>query len=216
MRGASLAPTDRSCMAPLMPVATRAISFIARRANSSTSCVSRSANSVRMKPAHSQHASRCRSRRSPTARTFASWRPGAAEPGDIVDEAGRVLGPHGGVIHFTVGQRKGIGVAGEEPLYVLRLEPATRRVVVGPRASLGATRVPFDRVNWLAAPPDAAGVRVAVKLRSAQPPVPAMLRLDGDHGTAVLDEPVFGVAPGQACVAYDGDRVLGGGWIARA
>ncbi|MGH6983763.1 MAG: tRNA 2-thiouridine(34) synthase MnmA [Stellaceae bacterium] len=143
-------------------------------------------------------------------------RPGAAEPGDIVDETGHVLGRHDGVIHFTVGQRKGIGIAGEEPLYVLRLEPATRRVVVGPRASLGAIHVPFDRVNWLAAPPDAAGVRVAVKLRSAQPPVPAMLRLDGDRGTAMLDEPAFGVAPGQACVAYDGDRVLGGGWIARA
>ncbi|HEV2161726.1 MAG TPA: tRNA 2-thiouridine(34) synthase MnmA [Stellaceae bacterium] len=143
-------------------------------------------------------------------------RPGAAEPGDIVDETGRLLGRHDGVIHFTVGQRKGIGIAGEEPLYVLRLEPATRRVVVGPRASLGATHVPFDRVNWLAAPPAAAGVRVAVKLRSAQPPVPAMLRLDGDRGTAILDEPAFGVAPGQACVAYDGGRVLGGGWIARA
>jgi len=143
-------------------------------------------------------------------------RPGAAEPGDIVDETGRMLGHHDGVIHFTVGQRKGIGIAGEEPLYVLRLEPATRRVVVGPHARLGATHVPFNRVNWLATPPAAAGVRVAVKLRSAQPPVPAMLRLDGDRGTAMLDEPAFGVAPGQACVAYDGARVLGGGWIARA
>ncbi|MGB8181353.1 MAG: tRNA 2-thiouridine(34) synthase MnmA [Stellaceae bacterium] len=142
-------------------------------------------------------------------------RPGAAEPGDIVDEADRVLGRHDGVVHFTVGQRKGIGVAGAEPLYVLRLEPATRRVVVGPRASLGATRVPFDRANWLAAQPDAAGIRVAVKLRSAQPPVSATLQLEGDRGTAILDEPAFGVAPGQACVAYDGDRVLGGGWIAR-
>lgn len=143
-------------------------------------------------------------------------RPGVAEPGDIVDEAGHVLGRHDGVIHFTVGQRKGIGVAGEEPLYVLRLEPATRRIVVGPRASLGATRVTIDRINWLAQHPDEAGIRVAVKLRSAQPPAPAMLWLDGDRGMATLDEPAFGVAPGQACVAYDGDRVLGGGWIARA
>ncbi|MGH7057993.1 MAG: aminomethyltransferase beta-barrel domain-containing protein, partial [Acetobacteraceae bacterium] len=128
----------------------------------------------------------------------------------------RVLGRHDGVIHFTVGQRKGIGIAGEEPLYVLRLEPASRRVVVGPRARLGAMHVPFDRINWLAAPPDAAGIRAAVKLRSAQPPMAARLRLEGDHGTAVLDEPAFGVAPGQACVVYDGERVLGGGWIARA
>ncbi|MGH6969735.1 MAG: aminomethyltransferase beta-barrel domain-containing protein, partial [Stellaceae bacterium] len=150
------------------------------------------------------------------AEVIEKLRPGAAEPGEIVDEAGRVLGRHDGVIHFTVGQRKGIGVAGEEPLYVLRLEPASRRVVVGPRASLGATRVPFDRINWLAAPLDAAGIRAAVKLRSAQPPMAARLRLEGDCGTAVLDEPAFGVAPGQACVVYDGDRVLGGGWIARA
>ncbi|MBU6508053.1 MAG: tRNA 2-thiouridine(34) synthase MnmA, partial [Alphaproteobacteria bacterium] len=82
-------------------------------------------------------------------------------------------------------------------------------------ASLGVTRVPFDRVNWLAAQPDAAGIRVAVKLRSAQPPVLATLQLEGDRGAAMLDEPAFGVAPGQACVAYDGARVLGGGWIAR-
>ncbi len=143
-------------------------------------------------------------------------RPGAAEPGDIVDEAGRVLGRHDGVIRFTVGQRKGLGVAGGEPVYVLRLEPATRRVVVGPRASLGATRVVFDRVNWLAPRPDDGGIRVAVKLRSAQPPAAATLRLDGDRGLALLDEPAFGIAPGQACVAYDGDRLLGGGRIARA
>jgi len=143
-------------------------------------------------------------------------RPGAAEPGDIVDEAGRVLGRHDGVIHFTVGQRKGLGVAGGEPLYVLRLDPADRRVVVGPRESLAAREVVFDRVNWLGPSRVAWPIRAAVKLRSAQPPMSATLSLDGERGAAVLDEPAFGVAPGQACVAYDGDRVLGGGWIARA
>ena len=143
-------------------------------------------------------------------------RPGAAEPGDIVNESGHVLGRHDGVIHFTVGQRKGLGIAGGEPLYVLRLEPANRRVVAGPRESLGTTRVPFHRINWLGPRPGRSGMRVAVKLRSAQPPLNATVSLDGERGAAVLDEPAFGVAPGQACVAYDGDRVLGGGWIARA
>jgi tRNA-specific 2-thiouridylase len=145
-------------------------------------------------------------------------KPGAAEPGEVVDLAGRVLGRHHGVIHFTVGQRKGLGIAGDEPLYVLRLEPAERRVVVGPRAALGQRRVRLGGVNWLAAAmPGADGLRVAVKLRSAQPPLPARLFLDGaGGGEALLDEPALGVAPGQACVCYDGSRVLGGGWIRRS
>ena len=145
-------------------------------------------------------------------------KPGAAEPGEVVDPAGRVLGRHDGVIHFTVGQRKGIGIAGEEPLYVLRLEPERRRVVVGPRAALGQRRVPLGGVNWLgSAVPGADGLRVAVKLRSAQPPLPATLFLDGaGGGEAVLEAPALGVAPGQACVCYDGSQVLGGGWIRRS
>src|SRR6185312_7307136 len=144
-------------------------------------------------------------------------RPGAAEPGEIVDERGSVLGEHQGVIHFTVGQRKGLGVASGEPLYVLRLEPERRRVVVGPRAALGKRRVRLREVNWLGSAPGAEGIEVAVKLRSAQSPVAARLRLDGKgDGEAVLAEPAFGVAVGQACVAYDGTRLLGGGWIAGA
>jgi tRNA-uridine 2-sulfurtransferase len=144
-------------------------------------------------------------------------RPGAAEPGEIVDEAGNSLGQHRGVIHFTVGQRKGLGVAGGEPLYVLRLEPEARRVVVGPRAALGRRRVTLRDVNWLARDPGTAGIEVRVKLRSAQPPVPARLVLDGvGGGEALLAEPAFGVAAGQACVAYAGTRLLGGGWIRAA
>jgi tRNA-uridine 2-sulfurtransferase len=143
-------------------------------------------------------------------------RPGAAEPGEVVDEAGRVLGSHSGVIHFTVGQRKGLGIGGGEALHVLRLEPEARRVVVGPRAALARRHVTVTGVNWLGPAPDRAGVEVAVKLRSAQPPLPARLRLDGAGGGEVeLAEPAFGVAPGQACVVYDGTRLLGGGWIAR-
>jgi tRNA-specific 2-thiouridylase len=142
-------------------------------------------------------------------------RPEAAEPGDIVDLGGTVLGRHRGIVHFTVGQRKGLGVAGAEPLFVVRLEPATRRVVVGPRAALGARRVALSEVNWLGPDQPQAGLRCAVKLRSAQAPVAATLALDGDSGEAALDEAAFGVAPGQACVFYDGERVLGGGWIRR-
>ena len=141
-------------------------------------------------------------------------RPGAAEPGEIVDQQGNVLGTHPGVIHFTVGQRKGLGLGGGAPLYVLRLEPASRRVVVGPLEALGRRRVRLRGVNWLAAAPGGDGIEVAVKLRSAQPPVRARLMLDAaGEGEALLAEPAFGVAPGQACVAYDGTRLLGGGWI---
>jgi len=147
----------------------------------------------------------------------AKLRPGAIEPGEIVDEAGRVLGAHDGIIHFTVGQRKGLGIANAEPLFVLRLEPATQRVVVGPRASLGQQRVHLRDVNWLGGGERGGDFRVAVKLRSAQPPQAGTLVLDEAGGGAVLlDEPALGVAPGQACVIYDGARVLGGGWIKRA
>jgi tRNA-specific 2-thiouridylase len=144
-------------------------------------------------------------------------RPAAGEPGDIVDEAGRVLGRHRGIAHFTVGQRKGIGIAAPEPLYVLRLEPAQRRVVVGPCSALAETRARLGEFNWLGeelAPGDARPV--AARLRSAQPPVPATLYAGADgEAELVLAAPAGAVAPGQAAVLYDGDRVLGGGWIRR-
>jgi tRNA-specific 2-thiouridylase len=142
-------------------------------------------------------------------------RPEASEPGEIVALDGTVLGRHDGIVHFTVGQRKGLAVAGGEPLYVVCIEPAARRVVVGPRAALGSRHVALRAVNWLGAAPPAAETRCTVKLRSAQPPVAAMVALSGEDGRATLDEPAFGVAPGQACVFYDGARLLGGGWIAR-
>ncbi|MBM3572361.1 MAG: tRNA 2-thiouridine(34) synthase MnmA [Alphaproteobacteria bacterium] len=146
-------------------------------------------------------------------------RPGAIEPGEIVAEDGTVLGRHNGVIDFTVGQRRGLGLGGGEPLYVLRIDPAARRVVVGPRESLGETVVAVHAVNWLGSEPlpsVGAGRRVHVKLRSASPAVPAHALADGRGGAIVaLAEPQRGVAPGQACVFYDDSRVLGGGWIAR-
>ena len=150
--------------------------------------------------------------------------PGAAEPGEIVDLDGRVLGAHDGVIHYTIGQRKGLGLGGRgggdtEPLFVVRLDPASRRVVVGPRAALLCKRIAVDQVNWLGPgrTPPADGLPVAVKIRSTQPPLAARVhgRADG-RAEVVLDEPEAGVSPGQACVVYAGDRVLGGGWISAA
>ncbi|MBV9552451.1 MAG: tRNA 2-thiouridine(34) synthase MnmA [Alphaproteobacteria bacterium] len=146
------------------------------------------------------------------------FRPEAGEAGDIVDEDGAVLGRHRGIAHFTVGQRKGLGVAAAEPLYVLRLDTARRQVVVGPASALPQIRIRIGDLNWLG-PPLAAGEarRVTAKLRSAQPPVPATLAASRDDGDAelTLAAPAGAVAPGQAAVLYDGDRLLGGGWIRR-
>ncbi len=142
-------------------------------------------------------------------------RPEAGEPGDIVDRAGRVLGRHRGIGHYTVGQRKGLGIAAAEPLYVLRIEPERRRVVVGPRAALGETRFSLGEMNWLG-PAPAAGMAVAAKLRSTQPPAPATFYpAAAGAGELVLDAPADAAAPGQAAVLYAGERVLGGGWIRR-
>jgi len=148
------------------------------------------------------------------ARLVERLRPEAGEPGDIVDLAGRTLGRHRGIANFTVGQRKGLGIAAPQPLYVLRLDPGERRVVVGPRAALAQTRLSLREVNWLG-PPAEPGMAVAAKLRSAQMPVPATFYPGGTRGDAelVLAAPAGAVAPGQAAVLYAGERVLGGGWI---
>jgi len=145
-------------------------------------------------------------------------RPEAGDPGDIVDAEGHVLGQHRGIAHFTVGQRKGLGLSGDEAFYVLRIEAAARRVVVGPKSALGERRIGLAELNWLGPRLTiGGGIKVAAKLRSAQPPVPAMLYPGDAGGTAelVLDAPAGAVAPGQAAVLYDGERVLGGGWIRR-
>ncbi|PWC54663.1 tRNA 2-thiouridine(34) synthase MnmA [Azospirillum sp. TSO22-1] len=156
------------------------------------------------------------------ADVVAKLRPGAIEPGEIVHVDGRVLGRHEGIVHYTVGQRKGLGIGGikgeGEPLFVIGLDAPARRVVVGPRRQLARARVLVREVNWLGPALDAGEeLAVEVKLRSAQPPAAATLRLtDGDGAVVTLAEPQYGVAPGQACVVYRGDRVLGGGWIAGA
>ncbi len=146
-------------------------------------------------------------------------RPGAIEPGEIVHVDGRVLGRHNGVINFTVGQRRGIGVATGEPLFVVKLDAAGKRVIVGPREALGVTRIALKDVNWIGestASEDALDGRdVLVRVRSTRPPVPGKLSI-GAGWHVDLAMPEEGVAPGQAAVFYDPDstRVLGGGWIA--
>jgi tRNA-specific 2-thiouridylase len=135
-------------------------------------------------------------------------RPEADTAGEIVHVDGRVLGQHRGLIHFTVGQRKGLDIGGQaEPLYVVRLEPESRRVIAGPRAALAVASARLSDINWIGGPDR--GGPVQAKVRSMARPVPA--RLDGDR--LRFERPEFGVAPGQAAVLYDGERVLGGGWI---
>lgn len=134
-------------------------------------------------------------------------RPEADTSGDIVDEAGRKLGQHRGLIHFTVGQRRGLEIGGTpEPLYVVRLEPDSRRVVVGPKAALAVDAARLSEINWIGGDPSGP---VTAKVRSLAKPVPA--RLVGDR--VLFDAPEYGVSPGQAAVLYAGERVLGGGWI---
>ena len=153
------------------------------------------------------------------ADVVAKLRPGAIEPGEIVHVDGRVLGRHEGVIRFTVGQRRGLGVGGDvEPLYVVRLEPESHRVIVGPREALLGLDFDVREVNWLRERPRAGEeFRATVKVRSAHTPVGATIApAVGGGARVVLDEPEAGIAPGQACVFYDRDRVLGGGWIVRS
>ena len=142
------------------------------------------------------------------AKIVRKLRPDADEGGDIVHVDGRVLGRHKGMIHFTVGQRKGLEIGGQpDPLYVIRLDAAGKRVIVGPKAALAVSGATLTDINWLGR--DFAGPLTA-KVRSMAKPVPARL-VDGQ---LLFDAPEYGVAPGQAAVLYDGDHVLGGGWIA--
>jgi tRNA-specific 2-thiouridylase len=146
------------------------------------------------------------------ARVVEKVRPDAAQPGEIVDRGGRVLGLHRGLIHFTVGQRRGLEIGGQpQPLYVLRLEPASRRVVVGPKHALAVASARLDDVNWLG---EEQREGLTVKVRSLAKPVPARYEPGpGGRGSVFFERSEFGVAPGQAAVLYEGDRILGGGWI---
>lgn len=146
-------------------------------------------------------------------------RPGAADPGEIVDLDGRVLGTHRGVIHYTVGQRRGLGIGGlEDPLYVVKLDPDGRRVIVGPKEALLTRTIAVREINWLGDAPltSRAEWPVLVRVRSTRPPREALIRpISATEAEVELIAPEEGVSPGQACVFYapDSTRILGGGWI---
>ena len=146
-------------------------------------------------------------------------RPEAANEGEIVHLDGRVLGRHNGIIHYTVGQRRGLGVASGEPLYVVRLDAGAARVIVGPREALETRIVHLRDINWLGSMPiaDADGLPIAVRVRSTRPPQPAILHVQDGNVMVELPDGEFGVSPGQACVFYAStdirSQVLGGGSI---
>ncbi|HEU5048120.1 MAG TPA: tRNA 2-thiouridine(34) synthase MnmA [Rickettsiales bacterium] len=145
-------------------------------------------------------------------------RPGACDPGDIVHVDGQVIGRHEGIIHYTVGQRRGLGVAAAEPLYVIRLDAEKKQVVVGPREALLTKRFLVRDLNWLGGNTLLEhGAEVQVRVRSSQMPVEAVIKAAEGKAAAevTLLDPREAVAPGQACVVYAGDRVLGGGWITK-
>ena len=148
-------------------------------------------------------------------------RPGAAEAGEIVHVDGRVLGEHHGVIHYTIGQRRGLGIGGlDEPLYVVRLDVDKRHVIVGPKEMLATRKVPVREINWLGDAPFEAQTEytLGVKVRSTRPPREAIIRpLSPTEAEVELIVAEEGISPGQACVFYDpnGSRIFGGGWIWR-
>ncbi|QOL80269.1 tRNA 2-thiouridine(34) synthase MnmA [Pseudooceanicola spongiae] len=148
-------------------------------------------------------------------------RPGAAEAGDIVDMEGNVLGTHNGVIHYTIGQRRGLGIGGlADPLYVVKLDVDNRKVIVGPKELLSTRIIPVREINWLGdgSLMDQESYEISVKVRSTRPPREAILRpISATEAEVELLTPEEGVSPGQACVFYEtgGSRILGGGWIWR-
>jgi tRNA-uridine 2-sulfurtransferase len=148
-------------------------------------------------------------------------KPGAAEAGEIVHVDGRRLGRHKGIINYTIGQRRGLGIPGPAPLYVVRLDADKKQVIVGPRESLHAHVISLRNVNWLGDDPiPEGGLGVAVRIRSSAPPQPATLFPAPDGVKVLLRDGEYGIAAGQACVFYADTaaeaRLLGGGWISRA
>ncbi|MEH6833962.1 MULTISPECIES: tRNA 2-thiouridine(34) synthase MnmA [Falsihalocynthiibacter] len=148
-------------------------------------------------------------------------RPEAADPGDIVDLDGNVVGSHKGVIHYTIGQRRGLGIGGlTDPIYVVKLDPEKKQVVVGPKSALSTRIIPIREINWLNDEPlmSKEEWHISVKVRSTRPPRDAILRpISETEATVELLSAEEGVSPGQACVFYDNDssRIFGGGWIWR-
>ena len=147
-------------------------------------------------------------------------RPDAVEPGDIVHVDGRNLGHHGGIFNFTIGQRRGLGLAEGETLYVVKLDAERRKVVVGAREDLKTRTITLRELNWLGdgkiTDLSAGGIDLEVKIRSTQQPQAARLSMKSGVPVVELGSGEFGISPGQACVFYSGSRILGGGWIVAA
>jgi tRNA-specific 2-thiouridylase len=136
--------------------------------------------------------------------------------GDIVDADGKVLGQHQGIHHYTIGQRKGLGIAAAEPLYVIGLDAGRNRVIVGDRTCATQSECTVGRVNWVSISAPIAPIRASVQIRYRSPAVPVnVVPLDSERIKLVFDEPQFSITPGQAAVLYNGDVVLGGGIIER-
>ncbi len=136
--------------------------------------------------------------------------------GDLVTTTGEVLGHHDGIHSFTVGQRKGLGLSSPSPLYVLQIDPENHNVTVGSDDQLLTRELHADRLNWIATEEPTAPIRVHIKIRHRHEPAPATLEVTGGRGRALFDEPQRAITPGQAAVFYDGEDVVGGGWIAAA
>lgn len=145
-------------------------------------------------------------------------RPGACEAGDILDLEGNVLAQHEGIIHFTIGQRRGLGIGGtEDPLYVVKLVPEKNQVIVGPKKALETTAIEVKEINWIGEDIPNEGLSVVAKIRSTRPGVPAkLIRKDASHAHIIFDDVESGVSAGQAAVFYVEDRMVGGGWISAA
>lgn len=143
-------------------------------------------------------------------------RPGALDDGEIIHIDGKVLGKHKGIINYTIGQRRGIGIAADEPLYVIKLEPETNQVIVGPEKALLNSKFIINEVNWLTSLTDNEYIEAKVKMRSTQQEVGAKIFIkNNNRAEIVLDHFEKAITPGQACVIYQDSKVLGGGWITR-
>jgi tRNA-specific 2-thiouridylase len=135
--------------------------------------------------------------------------------GELVSTSGEVVGRHGGIHNFTIGQRKGLGIASPDPLYVIQIDQATNRVTIGPDAEATTRSLRARDLNWISIPELRGEMRVRAKIRHRHEPAWAMIRSIGPGEVeAIFDEPQRAVTPGQAAVFYDGDEVVGGGWIA--
>ena len=149
-----------------------------------------------------------------TARFVEAHHPAVARAGPIRDQQGRQVGDHAGVHRFTVGQRKGLGLSTSVPLYVLSIDAAENALTVGPRPALDRTRLTASSVNWIAGAPPCSPCPVTARIRHRHPDAPATVEpLPNNRAAVVFEQPQSAVAPGQAVVFYDGDTVLGGGWI---